>query len=214
MSKIETFKTKLSEFQKIEQDYASIKDENKDTRTALKTSGAAMAEALTEAIEANEATEEFFKALPEVSRTAQGYISKAKKVGKALAEKTLVREGRSVMRLYDILQEQAKENKALNEVASANNAKTYHAILAACDDDKAEANRIFADITSPEYIVTLQAGLAILAEREAQAEREAKAENMEKFVTQVKADIALVMESEFAHALASYVQSFAVRKAA
>lgn len=193
----QAFVETLNKMQQAEENVKAQAENVKGEKDSLKNIGVSLMETLVEAITNGEIDAEYMENLPKQSRVTQSYLSRGKKVGFALKAGTIQKENRSILRLYDLIQEQEKTDKESKKIQGAANAKVYAAILAACDNDKAEADRIMSDVANPEYVIHLQSGLAILAEQEAAEAAKVRAENMGKFVTETKAALAEIAETEF-----------------
>jgi len=205
-TKKQAFIAKLAAFQESEQAVNDQKETTDSVKTALKNAGVILADSLYEAIISEEINAEFLENLPKVSRTAQGYMSKARKVGFAVLNKTFIRPAdMSLTRAYDVMQESVKEHKEANKLLGQRAARENAALLEVMGT-QAEVNRVLTE-NGPELQAALQTGLAIIAEREAKNAAEEKAADMEKLVTETKANLAIIMETPYWQEMLDYVNT-------
>ncbi len=203
-TKKETFIAKLAAFQEAEQILNNHKEVTDSVKTELKNSGVILADSLYEAIISEEINAEFLENLPKVSRTAQGYMSKARKVGFAVLNKTFTRPAdMSLTRAYDVMQEAQKEYKEANKLLGQRAARENAALLEVMGS-QGEVNRVLTE-NGPELQAALQTGLAIIAEKEAKNLAEEKAQDLAKLVTETKASLAVLMETAFWQEMVDYV---------
>ena len=201
----EKFILELNKFNDMESNQKVNADALTEEKSLVKAQGVVMADALYAAIIAKEVTAEFFEGLPKPSRTAQGYISKARKVGFAVLEKTFtVPEGMSLMRAYDVLLESQKVQKENLKLVSQNAARDMAALKMACDDDIGEVNRLLNQ-GGEELHNAYSTGRALLAEIEAKNLAEEKAANMAKLVTETKANLLVIQGTDFWNEILDYV---------
>lgn len=203
-TKKETFIAKLAAFQEYEQEFNSHKETSDILKSDLKSAGVILANSLYEAIISEEVNADFLENLPKVSRTAQGYISKARKVGFAVLNKTFTRPAdMSLTRAYDVMQEAQKDMKEANKLLGQRAARENAALLEVMGS-QAEVNRVLTE-GGPELASALQTGLAIIAEKEAKNLAEEKAQDLAKLVTETKASLAVLMETPFWQEMVDYV---------
>lgn len=168
---------------------------HKTDKDNLKSAGVNLAESLADKFLSPDFTDDiegFIKAL-DMPRAAQQYMSRAKKVSIAI-KNGLIERNKPILTLYDNVLEVEKKQKEHKQAVNQGQAKVYGMILAACDGDTQEADRIMANPASPEYIEAITNGQVILAEKEAEEERLTRRENMEKEVANVKAFFAFLAE--------------------
>lgn len=203
-TKKDTFIAKLAAFQEYEQEFNGHKETSDILKADLKSAGIILADCLYEAIISEEVNAEFLENLPKVSRTAQGYMSKARKVGFAVLNKTFIRPAdMSLTRAYDVMQEAQKEHKEANKLLGQRAARENAALLEVMGN-QAEVNRVLTE-NGPELTNALQTGLAIIAEKEAKNLAEEKAQDLAKLVTETKANLAIIMETAFWQEMVDYV---------
>lgn len=203
-TKKDTFIANLAAFQESEQAVNDQKETTDSVKTALKNAGVILADSLYEAIISEEVNADFLENLPKVSRTAQGYMSKARKVGFAVLNKTFIRPAdMSLTRAYDVMQESVKEHKEANKLLGQRAARENAALLEVMGS-QSEVNRVLTE-NGPELQAALQTGLAIIAEKEAKNLAEEKAHDMEKLVTETKANLATIQGTEFWQEILAYI---------
>jgi len=203
-NKKQIFVTLLNGFQVAEQEVVAQKEVSDTIKTALKSAGAAMADALYDAIITKEIDAEYMENLPKVSRTCQGYLSKARKVGFAVLAGEFTRpDTMALTTAYDHLQAEKATQKEGNKLLSQRVARENAALLEVLHS-QSEVNRVLTE-NGPELQAALQTGLAIIAEREAKNAAEEKAADMEKLVTETKANLAIIMDSPYWQEMLDYV---------
>lgn len=203
-TKKDTFIAKLAAFQEYEQEFNSHKETSDILKSDLKSAGVILADSLYEAIISKDIDADFLENLPKVSRTCQGYLSKARKVGFAVLSGDFIRPAdMSLTRAYDVMQEAKNVHKEANKLLSQRAARENAALLEVMGS-QAEVNRVLTE-NGPELQAALQTGLAIIAEKEAKNLAEEKARDMEKLVTETKASLAIIMETDYWPEIFAYV---------
>ncbi len=203
-TKKDTFIAKLAAFQEYEQEFNSHKETSDILKADLKSAGAILADSLYEAIISKDIDADFLENLPKVSRTCQGYLSKARKVGFAVLSGEFTRPASmSLTRAYDVMQEAKNLHKEANKLLGQRVARENAALLEVMGS-QSEVNRVLTE-NGPELQAALQTGLAIIAEKEAKNLAEEKAQDLAKLVTETKASLAVLMETPFWQEMVDYV---------
>lgn len=203
-TKKDTFIAKLAAFQEYEQEFNSHKETSDILKSDLKSAGVILADSLYEAIISKDIDAEFIENLPKVSRTCQGYLSKARKVGFAVLSGEFTRPAdMSLTRAYDVMQEGKALHKEANKLLSQRAARENAALLEVMGS-QSEVNRVLTE-NGPELQAALQTGLAIIAEKEAKNLAREKAQDMEKLVTETKANLLVLQGSDFWQEILSYI---------